>query len=211
MGSCDNDGTHEAARRDYYRARFYTSDDPVLRDAARLWPVADTTKSSLRREPAWQKENAGTYIELGDTAVRVHFISKMKPTHRDKPESMAGANAIDLTVHSPKLVQMLRDWAPHAATAQPDNEHAFVLFQRGKATWGCGYNPDSYGKQVKLAWQALVSDYGAPEIGKGETGCRGARHLTKQARRGVADPDADAAEADAAPRMMHSVQTDRRY
>ena len=52
------------------------------------------------------------------------------------PESMVGANAINITWHSPKLANMLWSWAPHVASAQPDSEgQPLVLFQRGKETW----------------------------------------------------------------------------
>ena len=45
----------------------------------------------------------------------------------------------------------------------------------------------------------------------GETGCTGARHISKQARRGVKNEEQDKENSDAAARQMHTAATDRNY
>ncbi len=187
-------------------------------DANRLWSTPDTSKKALRANADWQKANAGTYVEISDTAVRVHYIDRLKPTKGDVPESHAGANAINITEHAPQLAQMLRDWVPHAANAQPGVDNPLVIFQMENKTWGQGFDAKAYGKAMKRAWGPLVTKYGAPAPVKpekkgawGETGCTGARHITKQARRGVKNEDQDKENSDAAARQMHTVATDRNY
>jgi hypothetical protein len=214
----DVQGDHEPVRRDWFRAVFVKADDTIMTEANRMWAEADTSKKALRANADWQKANAGTYVEVSDTAVRVHYIDRLKPTKSDVPESHTGANAINITEHAPHLAQMLRDWQPHAASAQPGVDHPLVIFQMEYKTWGQGFDAKAYGKAVKRAWGPLVAKYGAPAPAKpekkgawGETGCTGARHIAKQARRGVKNEEQDKENADAAARQMHTVATDHNY
>ena len=69
----DVHGDHEPVRRDWFRAVFVSAEDSVITDANRLWPKPDTSKKQLRANADWQKANAGTYVEISDTVVRVAF------------------------------------------------------------------------------------------------------------------------------------------
>jgi hypothetical protein len=214
----DVHGDHEPVRRDWFRAVYVSADGAVITDANRLWSTPDTSKTALRANADWQKANAGTHVEVSDTAVRVHYVDRLKPTKADVPESHAGANAVNITEHAPQLAQMLRDWQPHAASAQPGVDHPLVVFEMENGTWGKGYSATAYGKAVTRAWGPLVSTYGAPAPVKperkgawGETGCTGARHVTKRARRGVKNEEQDKENASAAARQMHTAATDRKY
>ena len=214
----DVQGDHEPVRRDWFRAVFVSAEETVITDANRLWSTPDTSKKALRANADWQKANAGTYVEISDIAVRVHYVDRLKPTKGDVPESHAGSNAVNINEHAPQLAQMLRIWQAHAASAQPGVDHPLVIFQMECKTWGQGFDAKAYGKAMKRAWGPLVTKYGAPALVKpvkkgawGETGCTGARHITKQARRGVKNEDQDKENSHAAARQMHTAATDRNY
>ena len=82
----DVQGDHEPVRRDWFRAVFVSAENSVITDANRLWSTPDTSKKALRANADWQKAHAGTYVEISDTAVRVHYIDRLKPTKGDVPE-----------------------------------------------------------------------------------------------------------------------------
>ena len=104
---------------------FDTGQYSLLREANQLWAVetdrhnANEYQKQIHAHGEWAKENKGTYVEIAaDGRVLVHYISMHKPKQHDEPRTIAGSKAIDVTQHSPKLAQMLRQWRPHAASAQ---------------------------------------------------------------------------------------------
>ena len=60
----------------------------------------------------------------------------------------------DLTTTTPRLAELLRLWRHHAASAQPDNAHPFVIFKTENKSYGTSYdNSGAHGKLVARAWK----------------------------------------------------------
>ena len=122
----------------------------------------------------------------------------------------------DLTATTPRLAEMLRLWMHHAASAQPDNAHPFVIFKTENKSYGTSYdNSGAHGKLVARAWKVARcnpqddADKEWANNDKHGLGCDWARKVTGRARRGVVCKEGEQCDDVAAAAQGHSATTER--
>lgn len=122
----------------------------------------------------------------------------------------------DLSDVSPLLASTLREWMPHAKSAQPGEEYPHVIFRTGYAkTYGQAFDNenDDFGKMVNRAWaMAKVNpqDDAKHENAHGR-GCDWARVVTARARRGVVCKEGEESDNAAAAAQGHTPATERNH